>query len=305
MAKDPAFLFYSDKFYGGTRTMLPEERACYIDLLIYQHQNGIIPLDTKRVLMFCTGVDQATLEATLEAKFKQTPEGWVNLKLEETVKERENYAKNQSDNGKIGQFFKKLSFILNKKEYKFYKENLTKSFILSVYDDVDLTNKTTIEESLKRCLSLYITNVDVIIIINKLLNTKTTDSTPPETESEKSENLIYPFNSEQFRDAWSAWLKYKKDQHRFEYKSKESQQAALTELSNLSEGKEETAISIIRQSVANGWKGLFKLKNECYDNSKSGDAGNRPGSRDAGEYLRKTSEGLNDLYRLDPDRIEY
>jgi len=34
--KDPAFLFYSKDFYEGTRTMLPEERACYIDLMIYQ-----------------------------------------------------------------------------------------------------------------------------------------------------------------------------------------------------------------------------------------------------------------------------
>ena len=38
--KDPAFLFYSKDFYEGTRTMLPEERACYIDLMIYQHQTA-------------------------------------------------------------------------------------------------------------------------------------------------------------------------------------------------------------------------------------------------------------------------
>ena len=75
--KDPAFLFYSKDFYEGTRMMLPEERACYVDLLIYQHQNGIIPLDLKRVLMYCNGVDEATLKATLEAKFTKTEEGWV------------------------------------------------------------------------------------------------------------------------------------------------------------------------------------------------------------------------------------
>ena len=32
MAKDPAFLFYSQDFYAGTRTMLPEERACWAHL---------------------------------------------------------------------------------------------------------------------------------------------------------------------------------------------------------------------------------------------------------------------------------
>lgn len=75
--KDSAFLFYSKDFYEGTRMMFPEERACYIDLLIYQHQNGIIPFDLKRVSMFCNGIDIATLEATLEAKFEQTESGWV------------------------------------------------------------------------------------------------------------------------------------------------------------------------------------------------------------------------------------
>ena len=74
--KDPAFLFYSKDFYEGTRMMLPEERACYMDLLVYQHQNGSIPTDLKRVLMYCNGVDLATLEATLEAKFELVDEGW-------------------------------------------------------------------------------------------------------------------------------------------------------------------------------------------------------------------------------------
>lgn len=78
MAKDPAFLFYSRDFYEGTRTMLPEERACYMDLMIYQHQHGKIPAYLKRVLMYCSGVDEATLKATLVAKFKQDKEGWTD-----------------------------------------------------------------------------------------------------------------------------------------------------------------------------------------------------------------------------------
>lgn len=77
MAKDPAFLFYSTDFYEGTRTMLPEERACFIDLMIYQHQRGPIPNDLKRVLLYCNGVDEATLKTTLQSKFKLTSEGWI------------------------------------------------------------------------------------------------------------------------------------------------------------------------------------------------------------------------------------
>ena len=39
--KDPAFLFYSKDFYEGTRTMLPEERACYIDLMSGRLTNSL------------------------------------------------------------------------------------------------------------------------------------------------------------------------------------------------------------------------------------------------------------------------
>ena len=85
MAKDPAFLFYSKDFYEGTRTMLPEERACYIDLLIYQHQNEIIPLDLKRVVLYCNGISEAMLLTTLKAKFIKTDKGWYNEKLKTVI----------------------------------------------------------------------------------------------------------------------------------------------------------------------------------------------------------------------------
>jgi len=86
--KDPAFLFYSQAFYEGTRMMLPEERACYIDLMIYQHQNGPIPLNTSRMHMYCTGVSNDLVNQVLNEKFKETDKGWVNEKMCEVVDER-------------------------------------------------------------------------------------------------------------------------------------------------------------------------------------------------------------------------
>lgn len=92
MAKDPAFLFYSTDFYEGTRTMLPEERACLIDLLIYQHQHGEIPDDPKRLTMYCSGCSEETIKIVLNSKFKQTLNGtlngWSNEKLSNLVGER-------------------------------------------------------------------------------------------------------------------------------------------------------------------------------------------------------------------------
>ena len=73
--------------------------------------------------------------------------------------------------------------------------------------------------------------------------------------------IIYPFDSIEFLDWWNNWKKYKKTDHKFQYKSEVSEQAALKKLSELSENNEKTAILIIEQSLANGWKGFFKLDN--------------------------------------------
>ena len=75
------------------------------------------------------------------------------------------------------------------------------------------------------------------------------------------EGLIFPFDSNEFKDTWKMWKQYKKDEHRFNYKSIISEQAALKVLSEDSNGDEQTAIKIIMQSIENGWKGFFKIKN--------------------------------------------
>jgi hypothetical protein len=54
---------------------------------------------------------------------------------------------------------------------------------------------------------------------------------------------------------------YKKKQHGFSYKTAGSEQAALHELVTISHANQEVAIAIINQSMANGWKGLFQIKN--------------------------------------------
>jgi hypothetical protein len=71
---------------------------------------------------------------------------------------------------------------------------------------------------------------------------------------------------------WSKWKKYKKDEFRFSYTSEVSENAAKNELLNLSNNDAELAIKIIEQSIANGWKGFFKLKANGTErtNSKGG-----------------------------------
>ena len=142
--KDPAFLFYSQDFYTGTRLMTPEERACYIDLLIYQHQNGIIPLDIDRVLMFCSGVAKATLQATLQAKFKQCDKGWYNEKLSTVMDLRCKYKEHQSESGLIGAFYKRAKADLPAKKYRELKD-----FIYNEYGKEALLNDLKSEATLQ------------------------------------------------------------------------------------------------------------------------------------------------------------
>lgn len=171
MSKDPAFLFYSKDFYEGTRMMLPEERACYIDLMIYQHQNGIIPNDLRRIMMYCSGVDETTLKATLEAKFKQCDKGWYNEKLLGLTEERKEYSSKQSNNGKVGQFFKLAKSELSPNEYKELKDFIYQKFGKNELIKLINSNKTlkaTLKGMLKH-LANAIANEDAIGNVNEEL----------------------------------------------------------------------------------------------------------------------------------------
>lgn len=83
----------------------------------------------------------------------------------------------------------------------------------------------------------------------------------------KVKEIIYPFESDEFKKYWSLWVDFKKEQFNFTYKSSISLQAALNELTKLAEGREDLAIKIIMQSINNSWKGLFKLKTENNGNT--------------------------------------
>lgn len=80
-------------------------------------------------------------------------------------------------------------------------------------------------------------------------------------EKEK-EKIVFPFNSETFKSNWNSWKDYKSKEFRFNYKSVQSEQAAINKLKEISNGDEKEAIKIIEQSFANGWKGFFKIINE-------------------------------------------
>lgn len=104
------------------------------------------------------------------------------------------------------------------------------------------------------------------------------------------ELVILPFESEEFIKYWTYWKEFKNKQFNFKFKTIQSEQSALNDLVKLSDGYENMAIKIIEQSMAKGWKGLFKLKNENNETN----IGNYPSSYKP-SYAEREWERLKNL----------
>jgi len=81
----------------------------------------------------------------------------------------------------------------------------------------------------------------------------------------------FPF-TKNFIPAWDEWKAFKKEQFRFSYKPI-GEKGALEALYELSAGNEQMAHAIIKQSIANGWRGLFDLKTTSNGKVNAGVAG--------------------------------
>lgn len=108
-----------------------------------------------------------------------------------------------------------------------------------------------------------------------------------EEESAREEKILLPFASKLFESQWDLWLKYKMKQFKFKYKLASSEQAALTELANLSGNDEKKAIKIIQRSMAHGWKGFFKLDEDKHGTNQK-TYGKQAGPRQAPVGVKHT-----------------
>jgi uncharacterized protein YdaU (DUF1376 family) len=97
MAKDPAFLFYSNDFLTGIADLTMEERGQYITILCLEHQKG--RLSDKAINMVCHGI----ASADVLSKFSQDENGlWYNVRLEEEIQKRKQHSDKQRDRAKDG-----------------------------------------------------------------------------------------------------------------------------------------------------------------------------------------------------------
>ena len=74
-------------------------------------------------------------------------------------------------------------------------------------------------------------------------------------KSAQAREVILPFQTDTFTAAWQEWKEYKRTDHRFKYKTAQSEQRALIKLQN-EHPTETDAIEAIHTAIANGWKGL-------------------------------------------------
>ena len=80
-------------------------------------------------------------------------------------------------------------------------------------------------------------------------------------DKDKDKNTLaeMPFSSSEFLSIWKDWKEYKSKEFKFKFKSSQSEKSSLTQLTKISNNDEATAIKIIENSIANGWKGFFPL----------------------------------------------
>jgi len=91
MAKDPAFLFYSNDFLTGVQDLTMEERGLYITLLCIQHQKGFI---TEKMIQLCHGINSVDVLV----KFSRDKDGnYFNERLKIEIEKRKIHSEKQRE----------------------------------------------------------------------------------------------------------------------------------------------------------------------------------------------------------------
>lgn len=104
MAKDPAFLFYPGDWLGGTMGMTFEEKGAYLELLLFQFNNGkFTKAQAKQVLSICSA---SVFEKVLQ-KFNTEGNLYWKQKLSDEIERRKNFAESRRNNAKGNKSSKK------------------------------------------------------------------------------------------------------------------------------------------------------------------------------------------------------
>lgn len=119
--------------------------------------------------------------------------------------------------------------------------------------------------------------------------------TDKDKEKEAEKKIIYPFDSDTFKEKWKLWNAYRKEKG-CPYKTETSEQMALKKLS---EFDEQFAIGLIETSISNQWQGLIftKTKHEYNEQRKQSASSTDPNYSYAGlgEAIKAFAKGGDDI----------
>lgn len=79
------------------------------------------------------------------------------------------------------------------------------------------------------------------------------------SKKNETSSIPLPFDSPEFSEKWAEWLQYRKERKLGAY-APTGLKSTFTKLKKISQYDPAIAIEIIEQSLANGWQGLFELK---------------------------------------------
>lgn len=97
MAKDPAFLFYPGDWLGGTMGMTFEEKGAYLELLLFQFNNGkFSQAQAKQVLSICSA---SVFEKVIQ-KFDNNGTLYWKQKLSDEMERRQKFTESRKNNAK-------------------------------------------------------------------------------------------------------------------------------------------------------------------------------------------------------------
>ena len=133
-------------------------------------------------------------------------------------------------------------------------------FVSFQYGELNSANRA--HNSVINALKKYNLPLENKPLISPLQGAKDKDKVKEKDKDKVKEKVIMPFSSDEFIKWWGYWREYKSKEHKFKYASHVSEQAALKKLSELSNGDEASALKIIEQSIAEGWKGFFEVKQQ-------------------------------------------
>lgn len=216
MAKDPACLFYIDKWFLATKEMKADCRGWFLNLILLQYDKGSLPSDMEELANFADvrvseyEKFQQVFEQVLKHKFEEVEiNGEIRLQnpfARDILMNRSQFLDKRSNAGKFSYITKFIYKYITKKknEIEFIKSNINIS-------ELDLKNEQVLKQVLKQTLELLI-SVDVSVNKGLSINGEKDALIPPKTIDLSKEHLFIHdplFDKVKFAETFNDWSKPK------------------------------------------------------------------------------------------------